>query len=515
VVLLKCFQRLGYFPKLADVPAAVVEHVRDCLELPGDVALDYDADRTLRHHKALVRDRLGVLHAPEQARKLAEEAIREAACSKDNPADLINVALEELVRGRYELPGYTTLDELAARVRAEVNTELFATIGARLTGTDRAGLERLLEVDPATRRSGYDRLKQPGKAATLTKFKQHLAHLAWLDGLGPARAWLAGIPPPKVAHFAGEAHVTDVADLRKMSAARRLALVVCLLHQAQVRARDEVATMFCKRMAAITKKAKEHLVLLREQHRADAERLLGVFGDVLGAVREGLSPSADEGLVDIDNDATAGPVDVAADPIPAVCERTGRLVLATLHDAGGIRRLAADHETVSAHHGNNHAPLMERFYRSHRPVLFALLDALELQPTSADRTVLDAVAFLKANRHRIGELVSDHQADGTPLDLSFASEQWQQVLRSRRKPGRLHRRHLEVCVFAMLSSRLAGGADRDHVTHGAAEPDGGHGGTHPAQWVVERVGCDHDQADGGPRGHGVDHLGVEDLLAVG
>ncbi len=36
-----------------------------------------------------------------------------------------------------------------------------------------------------------------------------------------------------------------------MSAARRLALVVCLLHQAQVRARDEVATMFCKRMAAI------------------------------------------------------------------------------------------------------------------------------------------------------------------------------------------------------------------------------------------------------------------------
>jgi Domain of unknown function (DUF4158) len=60
VVLLKCFQRLGYFPKLADVPAAVVEHVPDCLELPGDVALDYDADRTLRHYKALVRDRLGV-----------------------------------------------------------------------------------------------------------------------------------------------------------------------------------------------------------------------------------------------------------------------------------------------------------------------------------------------------------------------------------------------------------------------------------------------------------------------
>jgi hypothetical protein len=71
--------------------------------------------------------------------------------------------------------------------------------------------------------------------------------------------------------------------------------------------------------------------------------------------------------------------------------------------------------------------------------------------------VLDAVAFLKANRHRIGELVADHYADGTPLDLSFTSEPWQQVLRSRRKPGRLYRRHLEVCVFSHLAAELRSG----------------------------------------------------------
>ncbi|GAA4386437.1 hypothetical protein GCM10023088_57400 [Actinomadura verrucosospora] len=45
--------------------------------------------------------------------------------SKDNPADLINVALEELVRARCELPGYTTLDAMAASTRAEVNTGFF------------------------------------------------------------------------------------------------------------------------------------------------------------------------------------------------------------------------------------------------------------------------------------------------------------------------------------------------------------------------------------------------------
>ncbi|WP_187328477.1 DUF4158 domain-containing protein [Rhodococcus sp. WS3] len=45
-----------------------------------------------------------------KARAVAEQAIRAAEQTEDDPADLISVALEELVRARYELPGYTMLD---------------------------------------------------------------------------------------------------------------------------------------------------------------------------------------------------------------------------------------------------------------------------------------------------------------------------------------------------------------------------------------------------------------------
>lgn len=121
VVLLKAFQRLGYFPKLTEVPPPVVAHVARRLGLGDDVAATADSVRTLERYRGLVRDRVGVTYDAEAARKIAEEAIRTAAQTKDNPADLINVALEELVKARYELPGYTTLDEMAARLRAEVN----------------------------------------------------------------------------------------------------------------------------------------------------------------------------------------------------------------------------------------------------------------------------------------------------------------------------------------------------------------------------------------------------------
>jgi hypothetical protein len=41
-----------------------------------------------------------------------------------------------------------------------------------------------------------------------------------------------------------------VADLRRYAPEKKRALVAALIHTARVRARDEIATMFCKRMAA-------------------------------------------------------------------------------------------------------------------------------------------------------------------------------------------------------------------------------------------------------------------------
>jgi hypothetical protein len=191
VVWLKSFQRLGYFPDVWEVPVAVVEHVRGYLAVSAAVEPVHDSERTAKRHRSWLRQRLGVVYDMELARKLAEQAIWEAAQTKDNPADLINVALEELVRARLELPAYSTVDTMAARVRAEVNAAFHALVYDRIAGPEREGLVELLRVDPVTRRSRFDDLKRTAGAATLTRFKEHLAHLAWLDCLGSTAAWVA------------------------------------------------------------------------------------------------------------------------------------------------------------------------------------------------------------------------------------------------------------------------------------------------------------------------------------
>ena len=262
------------------------------------------------------------------------------------------------------------------------------------------------------------------------------------------------VPPGKVAHFAGEARVTDLADLRKIQdEGKRLTLVASLVHVVRAGVRDDVVTMFCKRMAAIHKKGRDHLEALREAHRAESERLLGVFGDVLSAVRE--ATAADGHGVAAGDDAE---------------EAAGRLVLKTLERAGGVEALSAAREAVSAHHGGNYLPLLDRHYRSHRSALFTLVDAVELESTSAERSVVDAVAYLRELRNakashvpermEAGRVNADGEAGNVPVAIdvdAFASAAWRKILRDKDHPGTLVRRHLEVCVFTYLAAELRSG----------------------------------------------------------
>lgn len=134
----------------------------------------------------------------------------------------------------------------------------------------------------------------------------------------------------------------------------------------------------------------------------------------------------------------------------AVYARAGRLVLGALEQAGGVGALSTAHEEVTAHHGNNYLPFVEKFYRGSRPALFQVLEVLDFQPTSADKTVVAAVAFLRAHRGRTGEHLPTRVGD-SEVDLPFASEKWRRIIFDARRPGRMVRRHFEACVFSFVS----------------------------------------------------------------
>ncbi|MEU8620476.1 DUF4158 domain-containing protein [Streptomyces sp. NPDC048623] len=230
LLALKSYQRMGCFPKMEEIPDPVVEFVRRVVDLPDDV-VPTAANRTAEWQRTAVRQRTGLIYDKAKARKIAEAVMRSEAVVKNRPADLINIALEKVVEAGLELPGFTTLDALAAKVRTEVNASICMGIYDQLSEAHRARLLALLTGKDASGTTEYNRLKQSGKAPTWSHLREQVARLEWVDALGETEVWLDGVAPGKITDFAGEADAADAPALRDYTEVKRLALLVCLVHK--------------------------------------------------------------------------------------------------------------------------------------------------------------------------------------------------------------------------------------------------------------------------------------------
>ncbi|MEO8329627.1 MAG: FAD-dependent oxidoreductase, partial [Candidatus Nanopelagicales bacterium] len=237
LVLVKTAQRLGYFVKLAEVPPSIVCHIATCLvtkPLTKIEMRDFDLDSERQRQRLLeqVRRFLGIQAVTGATTGVIESAAREAAQTKHELADIINVVIEQLVRQRFELPGFSTLLRTARRIRAQVNDETFNLLSGALSPALKHEIDDLFMVK-AGDTSGWRRIKREPKKPTNPEVRAYLEHLAWL------KAWVARLPAidhiaaPKFHQYMLEARALDAADIKATKPAKRYALAV-VSHQPTV-----------------------------------------------------------------------------------------------------------------------------------------------------------------------------------------------------------------------------------------------------------------------------------------
>lgn len=132
LLMLKSFRSLGYFPALEEVPEAVVSHVRSWLKLGGEIVAAPPA-RSRQRYRDSIREYLRVKAYGDEGGRMTIEAVAEVALTMDEPADLVNVAIEELIKERVKLPAFSTLDRLTRHTRYSVNYRLFLRVNERIT----------------------------------------------------------------------------------------------------------------------------------------------------------------------------------------------------------------------------------------------------------------------------------------------------------------------------------------------------------------------------------------------
>jgi TnpA family transposase len=423
LVLLKSFQQLGYFPKLSEIPDTVVSHLRSCLSLISAIEPGYEEPRTLYRHHQIIRDYLRVTSWRSSAGRLAIKAMSEAAETMDNPADLINVALEALIKERYELPAFSTLDRMARRVRTVVNQRYFADILNRLGPEEMNRLDALLITEGRDSHSPYQRLKQTPKSPTLKHLQQWIDQLDWLESHGRIDHLLAGLPPLKLKHFAAEARALDAAEVKDFTRPKRYTLLLCLVHRTRVQCRDQLALMLIKRMSKIRQRAKDELEDLRAHYREKTASLVSLLAEVITTLEQSASD-----------------------------EEAGQSIRGLLAKRGPAQQLIEECEKAVAYSSDDYQPLLWRHYRNDRSSFFRLARQLQFSSTSQDQSLIKAFDYLLENDSRRADWLPDE------IDLSFASERWQRTMYGTHQGEKMiNRRHFEICVFIHLVAELKSG----------------------------------------------------------
>ncbi|WP_136419061.1 Tn3 family transposase [Herbaspirillum sp. ST 5-3] len=428
LILLKTTQRLGYFAMLADVPPPIVSFLVKFSGTRSVAQRDLLAEersQSRRRFVEAIRDFLKIAPVTKETDRLILATALEAAQTKQDLADIINVVIEELIRQRYELPAFSKLRRAAQKARNLANDRYFRSLTTPLDASVTERFDAMLVLQPGHVLSGWQQLKQEPKKPTNTEVRRYLDHVEWL------RSWVVNLPPVdqlpvvKYTQFVNEARALDAADLKATQPGKRYALMVVLFHAQLSKALDDAVEMFIRKLRKIHNGAEEQLQRYYLEHQKRTEKLVSQLRDVLEAFQEGTDD-----------------------------KERGKRVAAAIHDAP--EQLIAECDEHMAYAGNNYLPFMLAPYQTQRPMLLNCLTLLDLESTSADLSLIDAIRFVLQHRQSHREWLS---IAGENISLKWIPDKWRKLVTGQRtgNVAEVNRKYFEMCVLTETMRELQSG----------------------------------------------------------
>ncbi len=430
LIQLKLLQRLGYFVSLATIPTMLVEHICQSagLRIPLKTELIcYDQSGSKSIHHKLLRSFVGILPFDSQGELWLKRHALDAAQTKQELADIINVMIEALVQQRYELPGFTFLFRLARKSRSNVNEQLYKAVFNSLSKPVITKLDQIIENRASS--SVWDSLKREPARPKAREINNFLKHIHMMIGLAEDFPAIENIAATKRHYPVTEARALDLAELRQLKPLKRYTLILLLIQSQLQKALDDVAEIFIKTVRNLHNTGEERLRQYQLEQAERVVRLIGQFKDVLMVLNS-------EGNSD---------------------ERLSRIETSL---DGNFQGLITECDEHMAYTGNNYYPFLLSSYAGKRSLLFKCLEILSLQSSSQDDTLLKAVALIKQNRSSHRDYIEIMQNDTIDLPLDWLSDKWHRLIRGNQPtdhPIVLHKKYLELAVFSEVMRELKSG----------------------------------------------------------
>ncbi len=427
ILTLKCFQCLGYVVNIQKIPEVIVNYISQAMGIQKILDLNAYSPSAKKRHRKIILKYLDISDDRKKQRIYLKECALKSASFKESLADIINDMIETLVKERFELPGFSTLERLARAARVIVNTRICEEITGNLDDKSKILLDSLFDTtlapDKAT--TGWDFLKQEMKSPTTNNVKSFVTNLELLKKWkAEAPASTHEIPAHRLEQFVNEAIALDSADMKNIKPEKRYALAATLLHFKLAQGFDDIATVMIRWMRKMRHEAK---VALDEYTLSKKTETDGLINTLLGVLLASNNPGTPS-------------------------ERLAAIESSLPKDKNGIIYQC---EKYLAYASDNYLPFMLKLYQNKRYVLFQLLEQISLQSASKDRSLELAVTFIIKNRHSKQKTLSiiAHDFD----QLSWLSEKWFNFVTSQKRHDEImevNKKNFELAVFNALADEI-------------------------------------------------------------
>lgn len=431
LVTLKCFQRLGYFVNIANIPKSIIEHITiHCNAIFNDNILkNYNKSSSKKRHLVVIREYLKITSYGESAREFIMKVATEASKTKDNDADIINVILEELIKHRYELPAFSTLVRIARNIRHNVYKSYYKYIYENLSKETIKNINGLFKVEDTDTYSFWSLLKQETGKPTNKNLNEIIDHYHNLKSFKINLSILSIIPDIKIKHFAAEAKTLNSAQMKRLEPYKRYTLTVCFLKHKLSTILDDFGEMFIKIIKNSQNKAKAML----DEYKLQNSK---ITDDLISKLRNLLIAYSSEGT----NDEKIKAID---------------LVIANKN----IDEIIEECDNHNAYSGNNYFHFSWNCLKGKRAVLFKLLDSIELYSTTQNKNIEIALEIIK--KYRKSNKLDYISLAKETIDLSWVTDNWWKLLTGyttrKNYPEKINRRHFEACVLYQIMYDLKSG----------------------------------------------------------
>lgn len=423
LVQLKIFQTIGRFRRATDIPVIVFAHVARRLGVEFGPAFVHP-DRTLYRHRPAVRKRLGVTPWGAAARELAQFTMTKTATARTDPADIINAAVDALIRHRFELPALIALRRLAGSAHSKVNAAQWSAVCGHLDEAKQSALEALLVVDPTTQKSPFANLCcAPGRASR-KNLKALIDRYYWLEDLPDPTAALQSIADSKVMQWANEARRLNALELREYVTPRRQTLLLAMLRHARGQVLDDLTQMLLRLARKVEWKSEQRLENWYKDRHAETDSLIRTFHDSLMLHGSGDNPA----------------------------EKIQRLE-ALFSACGGRDQLTQTCAEHLRHERQNWRPFARAALEPFRSALLRVASTLPLQATATTR---DLHSFIGAVSDEEPPYSDYYRIDG--VDPDALPREWRSLVHDDPDDGQVfNRRQLEVVAVLELATAIKAG----------------------------------------------------------